>query len=113
MTVQQDVLKKAAEFIEAFGWTQGTMARTEMGNSCGPNCALATCFCTVGAIKRAIFLLAGNSPEVFHRAIGLFCDAVETNNVPRWNDTPGRTKEEVIDALRRAAAPKADVGGEA
>lgn len=104
MTAQQDVLRKAAELIEKFGWTQGTLARAEMGNPCGELSPFATCFCAIGAVRRATHLVAGSSREVFHRAIGLFCDAVETNNVPRWNDTAGRTKEEVIDALRRAAA---------
>ena len=92
----RDSFLKAAELLEQKGWCQGTAC-----NAAGEHCLL-------GAIWYARYghdAPHGPVPskykwgEVFDRV------APYTARHPAdWNDTPGRTKEEVIAALRAAAA---------
>jgi hypothetical protein len=99
-----EVLIKAAELIEAKGWTQ-----KQFQDSAG-------CLCTVGAI-----VLAGggsfrynedglpddyDDPSDAGFGIGDALAAVEAVVGPElvtWNDDPDREQSEVVDALRTAA----------
>jgi hypothetical protein len=98
------VLLKAADLIEQRGWTQGTFRGSD-GR-----------LCTHGAIHMAVF----DKPDYFgeHDAplmLAVWCrlrnyllaKGVKPDLVRRgcmsWNDAPGRTKEEVVHAMRDAA----------
>ena len=74
------LLLKAANMIETHGWIQGAAS-----NGHG--------FCALGAI-----CLTGENYcaaiDALHRIVPQIMD---------WNDAPGRTKEEVIATLRKAA----------
>jgi hypothetical protein len=98
------VLLEAADLIEQRGWTQGTFQGSD-GR-----------LCAHGAIHMAVF----DKPDYFgeHDAplvLAVWCrlrnyllaKGVEPDLVRRgcmsWNDAPGRTKEEVVQAMRDAA----------
>lgn len=86
MTVA-DVLNGAADLIERDGWCQNTSH-----GAGGTRCAVA-------AIRDARPLPVGvytGALEWFERTLGCPSAAL-------WNDAPGRTKTEVVAALRAAA----------
>lgn len=108
---EADVLRRAADLLEEFGWAQGYYAFSETGAYAAPTCSAAVRFCAVGAMTRAAWDLTRDEydfdPDV---ALGLAgyrsFDAkgrVTSCGVPAWNDAPGRTREEVIARLREAA----------
>ncbi len=76
-------LLEAANKIETGGWCQGTIRRDG-------------CHCIMGA------LIAVAKSE-FGKALDSLRTTIASDKIIIWNDTPGRTKEEVITALRRAA----------
>ena len=87
----QNDLLSAADVIERLGWCQYTA-----GFSTGP-------VCVMGALHMAIFGTVSemNYSERFHKAWKRFGDSVGGWGVG-YNDAYGRTKEEVISALRAA-----------
>jgi hypothetical protein len=82
-----DVLRKAAELMEAAPFRQGG------GRG----------HCALSAIGKAALVLATEADAEAIR----FADACVGQRIEDFNDAPGRTKEEVIAALL-AAADKAD-----
>ncbi len=93
-----DTLEKAAKILEQFGWCQGYM-QDDRG-----------CFCAAGAIDVASFGSAryfsrnADAPEVL--AAEDAHDALRRHlgqEIPHWNDTPNRTKEQVISELLNCA----------
>jgi hypothetical protein len=85
MTPSQ-VLRKAAEVIEEFGWIQGEYGGADEG------------YCVDGAIQCA----AHGAYDRF-LARSLLCGYLRASWLPLWNDAPERTKDQVIAALRAAA----------
>ncbi|MFE5877800.1 hypothetical protein ACFQ6H_21265 [Rhodococcus sp. NPDC056506] len=90
------VLNRAADLLEQDGWTQGKM-RDSNG-----------CRCALGAMDRALLDLHRGPANL--RINDLYVETmlnlrreIGQNNIPIWNDTPGRTATEVIAALRNAA----------
>lgn len=86
----REVLLRAADRIERFGWVQGRAHGD--GGSC---CALGA----ISAVLGAGFTTGLESMQiVLARHLG-----IAPCNVARWNDAPGRTASDVITALRAAA----------
>jgi hypothetical protein len=86
-----DVLERAANLIEPEGaWTKEDYV--------GPS---GTCWCVLGAIKRAGDFANDLNPaaEALRAALG-----VGYGGIPDWNDAPERTQDEVVAKLREAAA---------
>ena len=89
----EEILSGAADLIEAKGWCQG-MAVDEVGGVC---------------MGRAIFDAAGMHERVWvwdasvpiQQAIDAVAQEIGDSPAP-WNDAPGRTKEEVVTALRNS-----------
>lgn len=85
---------KAWELLSKPGaWTQGYFARNsneEMRNSRDED---ACCWCAMGGISRCY-----SGPE-WASAVNRLSDAVG-GHIPKWNDTPGRTQEEVVALLK-------------
>jgi len=83
------ILLDAADLIETYGWVQGRLGTCEVG------------FCITGALRQAsqwgIRQGCGEAQRALHRSLGGM-------NPSTWNDVPGRTKEEVIAQLRKAAS---------
>lgn len=104
----RQVIEDAQKLVEA-GWTKGAFARTEHGNVIGCYEKKATCFCTIGALRRA----ASNAAEfdgvdvetiLLEDAVGEVRHAAKTFDLVNWNDDPIREKEEVLQAFQNASA---------
>jgi hypothetical protein len=82
-------LLQAADVLRERGWCQHSLS--DGGR-----------FCAEGAIREAVDgTLAKTSP--LDRARGLLKKHLGVKYIAVWNDDPGRTKEQVIDALETAA----------
>jgi hypothetical protein len=105
MNAMRKVVLHAAELVEG-GWCQNTLALDARGKEVDPCHPAATSFCLVGALFRA----NSDSPVEWR---GLFplvyrCAARKGYVDPvTWNNTTGRTKEEVAAFLREAASGEA------
>jgi hypothetical protein len=89
----KQVLLDAARYIETHGWCQGALQHKGR-------------VCIFGAINAA----GGHSDMAASRTVvEMLRRATHTpawSNIAAWNDTPGRTKAQVIAALKRAATTK-------
>jgi hypothetical protein len=84
-----EIYSRAADYIEKHGWRQHSF-----GGSNGQSaCLMGALLVTTGDILGKDFRFA--CAVLKESAIGPF--------LTRWNDTPGRTKEEVIAFLREQA----------
>ena len=90
------LLNLAADLIEQKGWTQGAMALDAAGTPTKALSPDAVCYCTLGALAKA----AGGHERVEGRLVSTLAKQLKVYSIVDWNDTPGRTKEEVIAALR-------------
>ena len=95
------VLLAAADLIERTGWTQGSPAADEQGYPVRSHSAAACRFCVAEAIRRACPGYPNDNLDI--AAMNLLERHLSTLDIPAWNDAPGRTKEEVVAALREAA----------
>jgi len=109
MKTVPDILEEAADLIETVGWTQGRhLERDQDLNVIG--------YCAIGAIAQAVGLrcAATSVDEMVSRAQASARAEVHLNKwmekkpggrrgVVLWNDLPGRTAAEVIDALKQCA----------
>lgn len=93
-TYADQILNAAADLLEDVGWVQGNYGSSQTG------------FCAVGALNAAgPKVLPGSLYINDHvwaakRKLHMFIDE---DSIPDWNDFPRRTKQEVIDTLRKAA----------
>jgi hypothetical protein len=90
-----EVLRAARAKIEQ-GWTQHAFARNGI-EPVPSRSVTATCWCAIGAITAANGSSSSSSEVFLERAVG-------TDDVPAWNDAPGRTQAEVLAAFDRAIA---------
>lgn len=89
-------LGRAADLIEEHGWLQGQMGDVGRG------------FCLLGAVYEGVdYAMYSHDPGSY----GLIVEGalrrvrrVVGNKMVGWNDSPGRTREEVVAALRTAAS---------
>lgn len=79
----------AAELIEDKGWIQQAPV-SPLG------------YCVTGAIDQASHGLARRG-DIVSDARSKLWYVINNNSITAWNDTPGRTKEEVLAKLREAA----------
>ncbi len=89
---ERRVLLKAADILREHGWCQGTI-RDRQGRRCA-----------VGAILMADLMVGA----AFALPRSPYADLAMRKMLPdqgvsTWNDEPGRTVEEVIEAMERAA----------
>lgn len=93
----REVLVEARGLI-AHGWTQYAVARDTYEQPVPATSTDACRWCATGAITRAV-RLANESDLLFMAAVG----AVAPNrSITRWNDAPGRTQAEVLEAFDSA-----------
>jgi hypothetical protein len=81
-----EILNGAADLIESKGWRQGLACNSPLGLLC---------------VGEALDEVAGDGAYIDRRITSALLPY--GSSVVEWNDTPGRTKEEVIQALRAAA----------
>lgn len=92
----------AVDLLEQKGWTQGAFAQDVEGCIVSPMDPRAVCFCTLGAISKCgddNYRAAAVTVSKWLRQ-----NYAGVNGIVDWNDARGRTKEEVVAALRAAAA---------
>lgn len=82
----RQTLLAAADYIEAHGWCQGSR-RDYLGRVC---------------IVEAIDMVTAGGPALYNPAFNAFYDRLGTSPSV-WNDTTGRTKDEVLKELRNCA----------
>lgn len=88
----KDVLHRAADLLEEFGWQQGGYGSYEEGS-----------FCVVGAVLEAARSLGRNPwAEEARLYDGPIRDLLPTS-VVSWNDANNRTSSEAVTFLRSAA----------
>lgn len=98
---ERDVLHRAADLLEEFGWCQHELAIDSEGQSLGCDVSNpgAVGFCAIGAILRA-------DSDFGREKYSTNWDNVSPTGstmLASWNNAPGRTKKEVVTALRDAA----------
>jgi len=93
------ILTNARAFI-AKGWCQGKSALDGDGNPIDATHPQAVRFCIFGAFDATGIILEDPVIELFKEASGLPPDRPLTG----WNDEPGRTQSEVLEAFDRAIA---------
>jgi hypothetical protein len=113
MTDVAGALEKAADLIETVGWVQGKSVQYGRqydpfdpfdGPVPGPWARPVQIlgYCASGALSRG-----ASTGQEYEGAMAVLAYEVSGWNrklsVIQWNDTPGRTKYEVIDAMRHAA----------
>lgn len=101
-----EILDCAADYLRVHGWRRGTYNwKTLLGGPDEPD-GSGPC-CVVGAIHRADESSRLSDSERGAAASALaevICAGCPLNGVAGWNDQPGRTADEAIDALMEAAA---------
>ena len=74
-------------------------ARNKSGRKIHAMSDAATCFCITGAIERVTkisdFADATCARDTLRKVVGYY-------GIATWNDTPGRTQSEVLDAMDKA-----------
>jgi hypothetical protein len=89
---------KAYEILMSHDWCKGAFARTASGESVGSQDPGAVSFCLLGAIGKAY-----SGSDSVPGAIAELSKLLPADiSFTRWNDEPSRTKEEVLEVLRRA-----------
>lgn len=94
---RKEILIAAKANIEK-GWCQGVPAIDAYGNPVLPGAESACAFCILGALRRA----GGFTGAVDAR--NAIAELVPHGLVANWNDTAGRTKEEVLALFDKAIA---------
>jgi hypothetical protein len=89
----RDVLHRAADLLEEFGWCRFVQAQNEKGEQVDITDSEVVEFCMVGAYWRAAIDLDASCPDL--SGLG--------GRDARWNNEPERTKEEVVAWLRESA----------
>lgn len=118
MTDARRILLAAADLIEPPGrWTQGAEARDADGEDADSLLASSgppVCWCALGALWHVARPRDSTQPRraahVTFDAAVVALQSVTGEPVVPWNDTKGRTQEEVVRALRRAAVRLAEAG---
>ncbi len=103
-TNSKTILLDAALMLEKHAWCQGRYAKTAEGDATFPSDPEAVAWCGRGALLLTCMKATGGNGygEVFQGAL----EAISALGIDLvvYNDTNKRTKEEVIDVLRRAAS---------
>lgn len=104
-----DVLDKAAAVIDRNGWTQGDLYDMAQGEDRpAQDCRV----CAIGAINTAVYgdpmypVRSSQLSTPGEHAVDLMRDHLRLGSMKLavWNDTPGRTADEVTRAMRETAA---------
>lgn len=95
------ILTSARAKIEQ-GWCQGSLARNADGKRTGERASDAICWCAIGACWANADTSNLAACEVIRQATDKLSDAVGARAINIWNDSPTRTKAEVLAAFDRA-----------
>lgn len=94
-------LNRAWKLIEHTGWTQKSMAKNSQGCITPYNSDTACSFCISGAIAR-VYPSSTVRDKKMNKIREHLRSKSEDQCIPvLWNDSPERTKEEVISLLKK------------
>jgi hypothetical protein len=102
MSAVAEVLERAADLLSKPGaWTQGAFVRNACGDVTGFSCfrGRPVSFCIMGATG---WVCRDLDEFIDHDADDFLTEYLGTP-LDKWNDAPGRTQAEVVEALRGAA----------
>lgn len=121
-----EILDSAANILLRDGWWQGSFYKNAENPDDDPEANKSAPCCQDGAIRRALFGLAYQPYRFIAEEEPLFLaqrradyfmtqsvkalDPLHEPNPILWNDTPGRTREEVVEAFRGAAELAREAG---
>lgn len=96
----KQILVETRKLIEQ-GWIQGVNARNEYGASVASGSPDATCWCLQGGLLRVARDLNKSGRDIMLVADVLDNTALlrGSNDLVNYNDTPGRTKDEVLQLI--------------
>ena len=110
-------LEQTLDLISRVGWCQGASARNVHGKAIRCNAEDAVQFSLDGAIQRvtwpdlapdpeepALFRAADDAFKILARCAGMNGELDAWGYIMKWNDSPGRTKEQVEHLIRCALA---------
>lgn len=98
-----EILESAAAVIQGGFWTQRTFARATRRVIVSGDSPAARQWCALGAlIESADGLRLGH--KAYELAENTLIGLTNKEEVAQWNDAPGRTHEEVANAMWQAAA---------
>lgn len=101
MSEVADVLDKAVDVLETYGWGQGAAIQVDTEGK--------VTFCAVGAIRKAANYIDNRGWTADIRNYELSMTTEDelgdylNEDIPAWNDHPARDKFEVIDAMKSLA----------
>src|SRR4051812_11113109 len=90
----REILHRAADLLEEFGWCQKQLGSKELGQ-----------MCVFGALAEAADEFRVPT-DILRQAIGQVTPSDEDGrwgHLTTWNDQPGRTRDEVVARLREVA----------
>jgi hypothetical protein len=101
-----EVLEAAAVVIQGGFWTQGFLARDVTQEPVSASSPQATCWCAIGVLN-AVCRSSPRWRSLQHAALERLRSEVisttEWTGVSSWNDTKGRTPEQVAELMWRTA----------
>lgn len=106
VTTSDVVYERAADLLEEFGWCQGYAAVNADECPVVPVSPSVVAFCAIGALTRAAADLnsaAGTKRLCDYLGLPQQGPANQPHPIAKWNDVSGRTRHEVVAALRGAA----------
>jgi hypothetical protein len=101
MSQESNILNAAADLLaKPNGWCQGTLARDANGTPVEPESLEACSFCAIGAIEK----IAPSGTYHAQRARYKLSKVLPDMAISFFNDTKGRTQDDVVAAFRKAAS---------
>jgi hypothetical protein len=99
MNTPDEVLNTAADLLERDGWTQKRMYDD------GTRCMVGAMLCAATGIESYVRMsdFTEDQLNVYQEGRQTVVELLGSFMLTGWNDTPGRTQEEVVQVLRDAA----------
>lgn len=107
MKTLREIRLKAADIIEKNGWCQGAyreVHHNDDGTLTRLYCLVGACLEASGYYAAAATGRAAAAVSAAHAGAAAAATA-DVTTAEMWNDTPGRTAQEVINALRKGLVP--------
>jgi hypothetical protein len=95
-----EVLEQARKLLVEVGWTQHAFARNSRGHILESNDPTAVCYCALGAV----FYISPSGSPLAGAAYKRLNAVIDGRDIVRWNDSPERKKEDVLEVYDKAIA---------